>query len=280
MTFVADQLFASPGGHPLYADLYLPDAVAASRPVIVWLHGGAWLKGDRRLGPNLSRHFAERGFAMVSVEYRLSQQARFPAQIEDVKTAIRWIRHVADRYALDPGRIGVWGSSAGAHLAALAAISSPGTFESPALPYAEHSSAVHAAVLGYPPVDFLQLSGDAHSPESQLLGAPVREHPDLAARANPATYAHDRVPPCLLLHGLRDTLIPASQSQMLYDALAARGNAVTLYLADDLAHGFLDDTTLDDRGPHAMTSYIPGHAASRERRDLFPLMEDFFRAVL
>ena len=98
VTVVADLLFATPAGHPLYADLYLPDAVAMRRPVIVWLHGGAWRLGDRRLCPDLSRHFAERGFAMVSVDYRLSQQAVFPAQIEDVKTALRWVRHVADQY--------------------------------------------------------------------------------------------------------------------------------------------------------------------------------------
>jgi acetyl esterase/lipase len=129
VTVVADVLFATPAGHPLYADLYLPDAVAIRRPVIVWLHGGAWRLGDRRLCPDLSRHFAERGFAMVSVDYRLSQQAVFPAQIEDVKTAIRWVRHVADQYGLDRDRIGLWGSSAGAHLGALAAVTRSGEFE-------------------------------------------------------------------------------------------------------------------------------------------------------
>jgi acetyl esterase/lipase len=284
VTVVADVLFATPEGHPLYADLYLPDAVAMRRPVIVWLHGGAWRLGDRRLCPDLSRHFAERGFAMVSVDYRLSQQAVFPAQIEDVKTAIRWVRHVADQYSLDRDRIGLWGSSAGAHLGALAAVSRSGEFEGSGPMYSEHSSAVHSAALGYPPVDFQQMEPSPSAPESQLIGAPVRTRPDLAAKANPIFYMHEGVPPCLILHGRRDELVACHQSELLHEALVAHGNLATLCLIDRLGHGFLNESAIDDQGPYEMlvrsSGEDPSAAPTIRQGYFFPFIEEFFRATL
>jgi acetyl esterase/lipase len=281
---VADLLFASPDEHPLYADLYLPDAVPTRRPVIVWLHGGAWRVGDRRLCPDLSRYFAERGFAMVSVDYRLSQQSVFPAQIEDVKTVIRWVRHVADEYRLDCDRIGLWGSSAGAHLGALAAISRPGEFEDTCWLYPEHDSSVRCAVLGYPPIDFEQMDPSPTSPESQLIGAEVRTRPDLAAKANPISYMHDRVPPCLILHGQADEIIASRQSELLYEALVARGNRATLCLVDGLGHGFLNRTALDDDGPYRLcirsSSTLTRAEPTIQNGYIFPMVEEFFRATL
>jgi acetyl esterase/lipase len=307
VSVIRDQEFDAPGGHVLCADLYLPDGVMAARPVILWLHGGAWRVGDRRLCPDLSRYFAESGFATVSIEYRLSQQSYFPAQIEDVKTAIRWVRHVADRYGLDSQRIGLWGSSAGAHLAALAAVSRAGAFEGPSSSYAAHSSAVQATVLGYPPVDFLQMdahrdsladskdsvetsalasvpSADPTSPESRLLGAPIHTRPDLAAEANPISHMHSSVPPCLIVHGRADAIVPARQSELLYESLVTSGNAATLVLIDGLGHGFLNDSALDDRGPYGMT--VRSSAASppiepgAKRDYVFSSIGRFFRATL
>src|SRR5580692_6078407 len=112
----------------MLADVYLPDA-EPPLPVIIWLHGGGWRFGDRRLAPDLTRHFASRGFAMVSIEYRLSGQAVFPAPLEDVKAAVRWVRSAAERYGFDADHIGLWGSSAGGHLAALAALCEPGAVQ-------------------------------------------------------------------------------------------------------------------------------------------------------
>jgi acetyl esterase/lipase len=124
VTRVDDLLFATESGVALYADLYLPRRLDARLvPVIVWVHGGGWRFGDRRLAPNLSRFFAARGFAMASIDYRLSTHALFPAPVRDVKTAVRWLRSVAPTYSLDIDRIGLWGSSSGGHLSALAAVS-------------------------------------------------------------------------------------------------------------------------------------------------------------
>lgn len=126
---ITDLVFAAPGGKSLLADLYLPENAKTPPPVILWLHGGAWRVGDRRLAPDLKRFFAARGFAMASIEYRLTGEAIFPAQLHDVKTAIRWLRSVASQYGFDGERIGVWGSSAGGHLAALTALTGDSVME-------------------------------------------------------------------------------------------------------------------------------------------------------
>ena len=97
------EMYARPGGVPLHADVYLPEGTGAPFPAIIWIHGGGWRSGNRELAPDLRRFFAERGFAMVAIDYRLSRAALFPAQIEDVRTAIRWLRSVASAYGIDSG---------------------------------------------------------------------------------------------------------------------------------------------------------------------------------
>jgi acetyl esterase/lipase len=267
---IDDLVYASPSGTPLLADLYLPDAGQEPWPVIVWLHGGGWRFGDRRLAPDLSRYFASSGFAMASIDYRLTTEAIFPAQIEDVKSAVRWLRANAPRYGLDGRRLGLWGASAGGHLAALAATSGPGVFESPASEHADQSSDVQAVVDGYGPTDFLQMdahrdpfarsddpesielpigmrNADANSFESLLVGGPIAQHPDRVRLANPITYDRPNLPPFLILHGLSDTTVPPHQSEILFEALAARGVDVTLCLEERLGHGFLNRDRWDSR---------------------------------
>ena len=255
-------VYSQATGSPLLADLYLPRGATPPLPTVLWLHGGGWRIGDRKLGPDLGRFFAQSGFAMASIDYRLSGQAIFPAQVEDVKCAIRWLRSVADRYGLRRDWIALWGSSAGGHLAALAAAAGPGVFET-----SEHSGfsgEPQAVVDGYGPTDFLQvdahrdpegkpsddpesvqlprgkLSADADSFESLLIGAPIATRPDLVRRADPTTYVKPGLPPFLIMHGLSDTAIPAHQSELLYDALARTGNDATLVLIEGLGHGFFN----------------------------------------
>ena len=268
---VTDLVYSSPNGRPLLADLYLPQGIERSLPVILWLHGGAWRFGDRKLGPDLTRYFAQSGFAMASIDYRLSTETTFPAQIEDVKTAIRWLRSIAARYRLDEEQVGLWGSSSGGHLAVLAATSGRGTFES--AEHSDYSSSVQAVVDGYGPIDFLQMdshrdpsgkpsddpesiqlpvgmrTADADSPESLLLGAPIQTCPDRVREANPITYAKAGLPPFLILHGLSDTVVPVHQSELLYSALAGYGNDVTLCLVEGLGHGFLNRNNFDQGRP-------------------------------
>jgi acetyl esterase/lipase len=303
------QTYASPGGIALRADLYLPEGTAAATPAIVWIHGGGWRSGSRELAPDLSRFFAERGFAMVAIDYRLSRVALFPAQIEDVRTAIRWLRSVAASYGIDSSRIGLWGASAGGHLAALAALAPPHCFRSADALYPDHQNAVQAVAVGYAPIDFLQLdahrlppgtrsedpeslllpdpdqrSAHPHSYESLLLGAPIATCPDRVRAANPIVYTGQQPAPFLILHGLADTTVPPHQSELLYDALKARGAEVSLALIDGLGHGFLNRTHLDAGGPRWMelrqSSSDGTESISRQQRPVFPVVEAFFRATL
>lgn len=309
VTRVDDVLYASEDGVPLHADVYLPCQLhSRPLPVIVWVHGGAWQFGDRRLGPDLSRFFAARGFAMVSIDYRLSTQALFPAPVRDVKTAVRWLRTVSSSYGLDADRIGLWGSSSGGHLAALAALSGPGVFEDAASLYADCSGGVKAFVDGYGPTDFLQI--DAHrapegtgsddpesmllptglrsaladSPESRLLGAPIETCPGRVREANPVAYARGGGPAALLLHGACDTTVPPHQSVLLYDALASHDNDVSLTIVEGLGHGFLNRNHLDDGEPRKLTTrtHVPGHgeAVVHGSGHVFATIEAFFRRVL
>jgi acetyl esterase/lipase len=258
---VADQVCAAPGGHPLLADLYLPESKSSLVPAVLWLHGGGWKFGDRKQAPDLSRHFASRGIAMASIDYRLTGEAIFPAQIHDVKTAIRWLKAVAPTYGIDPDRVALWGSSAGGHLAALAALCGDGVLEPDAPEHADQSTRVAAVVDGYGPIEFLKMdrmrpgpadveldpladrppklrSIDAESFESLLLGAPLLTRLDLARVASPLTYVKPGAPPFLILHGRSDLAIGAGQSELLFEALAAAGNEVDLLLIEKLGHAF------------------------------------------
>jgi acetyl esterase/lipase len=303
-----DLKFASPNGKPLLVDLYLPIGVEKPLPVIVWLHGGGWRIGNRKLGPNFRERFAERGFAMVSIEYRLSGEAIFPAQIHDVKASIRWLRSVANEYGLDSGNIGLWGSSAGGHLAALAGTTGKGILEDFELGYADFTSDVHAVVDGYGPTDFLQMDAyinkaiavsvdpesdllhplrnheDMDSPESQLLGAPIQTVPERVQEANPITYVKKGTPPFLIMHGLSDTAVAAHQSELLYEALIAKGNEATLCLIEGLGHAFFNRNDLDNNEPYSASIRRAGdgeteYIRNREIR-IFEMVEEFFQKHL
>jgi acetyl esterase/lipase len=303
-----DRPFATPAGHALFADLHLPAAAPEAAPAIIWLHGGGWRSGTRRLGPDLSRFFAARGFAMIAVDYRLSGRAIFPAQIEDVKTAIRWVRSVSSSYRIDAARIGLWGASSGGHLAALAGLTGDGHFTPAEAPYRDCSSDVQAVVDGYGPIDFLQMdayrpppgtrcddpeslllprldmrSEDGDSYESLLLGAPIATCPARVRDASPLSYVHAGAPPFLIVHGLADTTVAPQQSELLFDALARERNEATLVLIEGLGHGFFNRPALDDGGDHRIRvrkSSSPGEPCLRSAGPLFAAIETFFRGAL
>lgn len=305
-----DQVFSNAGGKPRLADLYLPQGVRGKIPVILWVHGGGWRLGDRRLAPELTRFFAQRGFAMISFDYRLSDEAIFPAQVDDVKTAVRWARSIASQYSLDPDRVGLWGSSAGGHLSACAALSNEDQFLS-----GEHSgwtSDVSVVVDGYGPTDFSRMdadrlltpsrgtdaetqivkpavpTGDVSSYESRLIGKAVSTSPVEVQLANPVNYIGRNAPPFLILHGQSDPLVPWQQSWLLFEALANAGHEATLVLLEKLEHGFFNNNGLDT----ADVGLATVHRSSRNSRSpleqksvlhgvaCFSLVESFFRQHL
>jgi acetyl esterase/lipase len=228
-------------------DLYLP-AGEGPVPLVVYIHGGAFRAGDKADAPPLD--YLDQGYALAAINYRLSQHALFPAQIEDCKAAIRWLRANSRRHGLDPERFAVGGTSAGGHLAAM--VGTTGHVRE--LDVGEHldvSSRVQAVIDFFGPTDFLQM--DAHrpphglihdapdSPESQLVGGPIQENPGRVARANPITYVTPEAPPFLIVHGEKDPLVPHHQSEILAEALREAGVPVVLYTVKGGSHGGFAD---------------------------------------
>ena len=239
--------YARADGKSLLLDLHLPAASSSKLPVIVWVHGGGWATGDKGDGGPAARMTA-RGYAVASINYRLSWEARFPAQIEDCKAAIRWLRANASRHNLDADRIGVWGSSAGGHLAALVGTSGDVQELEGDLGNNNQSSRVQAVIDWYGPADFLKMQSESlacgvidHdspvSPEALLLGCPIQVCKDRSRRASPVTYATADDPPFLIMHGTADCLVPPLQSRDMADALKAVGVDATLKFIEGAGHG-------------------------------------------
>jgi acetyl esterase/lipase len=190
------------------------------------------------------------GYAVASVEYRLSQAATFPAQIEDCKGAIRWLRANAAKYDLDPKHVGAWGSSAGGHLVALLGTSGDvAELEGTVGGNLDQSSRVQAVCDWFGPTDFTQIAAQSlptslldhdapDSPEARLIGGPIQKNKDKAARANPITYITADDPPFLIMHGDQDNLVPLGQSELLLAALQQAGVPATLHTIKGAGHGF------------------------------------------
>jgi acetyl esterase/lipase len=251
-----DVIVAEPEGfRPLLLDLFRPaDATAA--PVVIWIHGGGWRAGtNKRESPALApARIGERilaaGYALARVTYRLSGEATFPAQLHDVKAAIRWLRHHSAELSLDPDRFAVWGESAGGHLASLAAL----TGDRPDLAGAGGilgvSDAVQAGIIWYGPSNLLSMAAQIHpqstqdfdapeSAESRLVGGPIQRVPEASAAASPVTYASADSPPLLLVHGDDDRVVPDGQSRELHERIVSRGGPAELEIVPGADHGFV-----------------------------------------
>ncbi len=254
MRIVTDMPYIADGHERQKLDLYLPGPEAAGPlPLIIWVHGGAWLAGSKDPCPAVG--YVRRGYAVASINYRLSRHAIFPAQIQDCQAAVRWLRANAGEYGIDPNRFGVWGASAGGHLAALLGVCTVPirTSEDEETPEDgaayDLSSRVQAVCDFFGPTDFARMNDfwttmdhdAANSPGSLLIGGPVQEHPDRVRRANPITYVTKDAPPFLIVHGDADPLVPHNQSELLYEALKAAGVEVTFYTVRGGGHGGFDD---------------------------------------
>jgi acetyl esterase/lipase len=211
-------------------DIYLPDESDGLFPVIVSIHGGAFMgcdKADAQVMPMLEG--LNRGYAVVAVNYRLSWEAKFPALIQDVKAAVRWIRANAPRYRFDPGKIAAWGGSAGGYLSTMLGTSGGiPELEDLSLGNPDQPSYIQAVVDWFGPTDFLKMDeqltqsglapqeGQRHneenSPESLLFGEKITEIPEKVKAANPETYIRPGAPPFFIQHGIKDPVVPVQQS--------------------------------------------------------------------
>jgi acetyl esterase/lipase len=222
------------GGHERNRlDLYLPEKPARPLPVILWVHGGGWTRGDKTNGPAF--RFATMGYAVASMNYRFSQHAAFPAQIHDCKAAVRWLRVNAKKYGLDADHIGAWGASAGGHLVALLGTTAGvKELEGPG-GSADQSSRVQAVVDWYGPTDFLTVG--AKDTRAGLLGGDAQANKEKAIKASPITYVSKNAAPFLIMHGDEDKTVPFSQSQTFAEALKKAGADVTFITIKGGKHG-------------------------------------------
>lgn len=242
---------------------------ARPQPALIFIHGGGWSGGDKRFGYaglQGAVDFAQKGYVCVAVNYRLARKAPFPAAVEDVRTAVRWLRARAAEYNVDPDRIGAYGNSAGAHLALMLAL--PEGHE-PALdgdgPYLEHSAKIQAVCTSATPANFI--TGRQPRPgettrrdvENGFLAGPAETNEARAIAASPVTYVTPDDPPVLLIHGDRDGIITLDQPEELLAKLqAAKAAEARLVVIDDAGHG----------------------AFQLHRETMIPAMESFFARTL
>jgi acetyl esterase/lipase len=241
-----------PGGGPRQMlDVYFPEKAEKPVPLVVWIHGGAWLEGGKDQPPALP--LLQQGFAVASITYRFSQNATFPAQIEDCKSAIRWLRKNAVSLHIAPDRIGVWGASAGGHLVAMLGVSGDVKAWDKG-DNLDQSSRVQAVCDWFGPTDFLTFGtqGDkdrfhnphafpaantAGSPLAKLIGGAIPENQEKARAASPVTHVTKDAAPFLIMHGDEDPLVPYAQSTELQQALEKAGVSSKLVKLPGAGHG-------------------------------------------
>ena len=226
-------VFGTGGGRDLHCDVFLPPEPSTGRTAILLVHGGGWSTGDRTQLRGYGILLARVGFVCIASEYRLSGEAIWPAQIHDVKAALRWVRANADQYGIDPDKIAVSGNSAGAHLALMLASLADGELEgdggNPGV-----STDVAACIAIYPPTELRV----AHPNDmvGLLLGGKVAR--DLEDEASPLRYATADFPPTMLVHGNADEVVPVEASFAMYHALQKAGAQVELHIYDGVPHAF------------------------------------------
>jgi acetyl esterase/lipase len=232
-------------------DVYLPDNPNSKHSVIVYLHPGGFTMGNKDMIQPLAATMLTRGYTAVSVNYRLAGEARFPAQIFDAKSAVRWVRANAGRYNFDPDRIAAWGISAGSTLAALLGTTEKvKEFEDYSAGNAGESSRVKAVVSWYGPMDFAALDSQRlklgqkpvvetePSGETRMMGGSIAEVPEKYRAASPKTYINSECPPFYIQHGTGDQIVPYLQSVEFARALeiTVGKTQVKLKLVENAGH--------------------------------------------
>jgi len=210
------------------------------RPALVIVHGGGWRSGDKGGGQwrALPLEYAGKGYVAISVNYRLTGEAPFPACVEDVKCAVRWLRAHAAEYRVDPERIGAYGNSAGAHLVAMLGLAGRDAGLEGDGPYQDQSSAVQAVCCSATPTDFSDWGGGAFRGEGTLLAGPQESFAERKKKASPITHVRPDAPPFLVIHGTADGTVPLSQGEKLVEALKEAGaKDVTFLKFDGAGHG-------------------------------------------
>jgi acetyl esterase/lipase len=243
-------------GHLL--DIHLPTTAKPPFPIVICIYGSAWFSNNSKattFNNGLGQRLLKEGFAVVSINHRSSSDSKFPAQLQDVKAAIRFIRANSDTFSLDSNFIGVTGFSSGGHLSALTGTTNNSKketinglnvdVEGSLGRFTSSSSKVNAVVDWFGPTDFLIMDtcgsqmkhNDARSPESALIGGPIQENREKVALANPISYVDKLDPPFLIIHGDKDPLVPYCESERLHDKLQKEGVASEFVRVPGGGHG-------------------------------------------
>ena len=225
-------------------------------PLVVWVHGGGWQHGDKksaRRDDRLPRIIQTGRYLGASINYRLSNQAKWPAQIQDCQEAIRWLRANGSNYGINTDKIAVWGSSAGGHLASMLGVLSnlKASEIAPSEKGQKPSGRVQAVINYYGPSSFLRMDDypskivhhSPNSPESKLLGFPIRQKQELANQASPLHHAAKNLPPFIHFHGTHDELVPYNQSVIFHQKLLSHGNSSSLITVQKGGHLMPSDYT-------------------------------------
>ncbi len=231
-------------------DIYLPSSTSNKSPLIITIYGSAFKsnnsKAAGKIKNTLIQPLIDSGFAVASINHRSSFDAVFPAQIHDVKAALRFIRGNAKKYKIDPSFIGITGSSSGGHLASMAGTTSHNEkMEGNVGNFMQFESHVDAVVDWFGPTDFLLMDicgskivhDDVNSPESRLIGGAIQENKEKARAANPISYISPKTPPFLIIHGMIDLTVPYCQSKVFKIALDSQKIKNELISVKDGGHG-------------------------------------------
>lgn len=231
-----DVVYAAPDRHELRCDLYRPLDGTGPFPAVLTVHGGSWANGTKSRVGAISMRLARAGYLAVAIDYRLAPRYRFPAQLEDLKAAVRWMRGNAERLNIDPNRIGAWGYSSGGHLVELLALTDPSAgLEGYSDVAGAPSARLQAAVAGAAPADFQDLPLDAVGYEF-WLGGTRRQVPRAYQLASPVRYVSRDDPPMFLYHGSDDNLVPIGNSETMVGLLRREGVHAELYAIEGAVH--------------------------------------------
>lgn len=233
--------YGKAGDTPLQLNLAMPKTGDGPFPALVCIHGGAWMSGKRQDLDKTIEILAGRGYVTVTISYRLVPAARFPAQIEDCKAAVRWLRANAKQYKIDPDRIGAVGYSAGAHLACLLGTSDKNDGLEGNNGNGDQSSRVQAVVSFFGPTDLTRNDWTKEVEEKILipfLGGSIKDKPEMYKKVSPITYVTKDDPPTLFFHGTEDKLVRLEQSKLLADKLQGVGVNAKVIVMEGEGHGW------------------------------------------
>lgn len=257
-TMERDVTYGTVDGFDLKMDIYYPTTATGPVPSVLHVHGGGWTKGDKALTAGIIDivRLLRQGYLVASINYRLAPKYNFPAQIQDVKCAVRYLRAHASEYGVDPDHIGAFGGSAGGHLVTLLGVTDDSAGFDDSGGWHQQSSRVQAVADMFGPSNLTVIFEGAMPPLLIKVFGTRDRNSDIVVQASPVTHVTADDPPFLILHGEKDKLVPISQSQILHEKLLAAGVSSTLVIVKNAGHGFMPAGGIPDPNPFELSGLL------------------------